>query len=222
MRPAHGEWAQKAAGGGSNDRSKGAPRDSGASAAFYERSGPFRSTAATCVPQAPRTSAAAGAPSRRQGREAGLRRPPGRRSRRTRSTGGRSRARVAPAPPLPPPPPDPPAPRPVLPRPQCFKAPGEPLHGPGSGVKLFGGTFRRSQHMWAAIFRCVRTTLRANPRGWASASLFRGAFQSQRHAPRLSRSSQARCPTSLRIGSGGATAGLRKLRLEPLGLTPAA
>ena len=40
--------------------------------------------------------------------------------------------------------------------------------------------------------------------------------------PRLSRSSRARCPTSLRIGSDGATAGLRKLRLEPLGLTPAA
>ena len=46
--------------------------------------------------------------------------------------------------------------------------------------------------------------------------------RAQWHAPWLSRSSQARCPTSLRIGSDGATAGLRKLRLEPLGLTPAA
>lgn len=109
MRPAHGECAESCSEGGSNDRSKGALRDSGASEQLSARSGP---RAATWVPQAPRTSAAAGAPSRRQGREAGLRRPPGRRSRRTRSTGGRSRARVAPAPPLPPPPPDPPAPRP--------------------------------------------------------------------------------------------------------------
>ena len=112
MRPAHGELAGKDVRGVPNDASVGALRGPGARTSFPTRSGPFRSRAATWVLQAPRTSAAAGAPSRRQGREAGLRRPPGRRSRRTRSTGGRSRARVAPAPPLPPPPPDPPAPRP--------------------------------------------------------------------------------------------------------------
>ena len=112
MRPAHEELAPNSSRGVSTDRSQGGQRGSGACDEYGERSGPFRSRAATWVLQAPRTSAAAGAPSRRQGRDAGLRRPPRRWSRRTRSTGGRSRARVASAPPLPPPPPDPPAPRP--------------------------------------------------------------------------------------------------------------
>ena len=103
---------------------------------------------------------------------------------------------------------------PVLPRPQFFKAPAEPFHGPGAGVKWAGRPSRTRSLGKSAGFRRLGTVS-----SLASAS---SSFGAQRHAPRLSRSSQARCPTSLRIGSDGATAGLRKLRLEPLGLTPAA
>ena len=50
---------------------------------------------------------------------------------------------------------------PVLPRPQFSKAPGEPLHGPGSGVKRCGGTFRRRSAYVSTISRCLRSLLRA-------------------------------------------------------------
>ena len=103
---------------------------------------------------------------------------------------------------------------PVLPRPQFFKAPGEPLHGPGSGAKLVARTFRRGSRYVSTISRCARRV--------QSVSQWCSSRRRVTARPRLSRSSQARCPTSLRIGSDGATAGLRKLRLEPLGLTPAA
>ena len=58
---------------------------------------------------------------------------------------------------------------PVLPRPQfsrlrsfkTCKAPGEPLHGPGSGPKRGGGTFHRSIPTRSAIFRCLPFVLGA-------------------------------------------------------------
>ena len=50
---------------------------------------------------------------------------------------------------------------PVLPRPQFSKAPGGPLHGPGSGPKRGGGTFHRSIPTRSAIFRCLPFVLGA-------------------------------------------------------------
>ena len=66
MRPAHGELAGNSSRGVSNDRSQGGRRGPGASDEFPTRSGPFRSTAATWVLQAPRTSAEPAAPKSRR------------------------------------------------------------------------------------------------------------------------------------------------------------
>ena len=214
MRPAHGELAESGVDGGSNDRSKGLLRESGASTPLSARSGPFRSTAATWVLQAPRTSAAAGAPSRRQGREAGLRRPPRRRSRRTRSTGGRSRARVAPAPPLPPPRPDPAGPRPGASAAAVFEGAGGAAPRARIRRKIRVATLPESNTVWFHHIQVPQANFTSVPSRRNSSPVT--------VCPRALEILAGSMHSSLRSGSDGATTGLRKLKLEPLGLNPAA